>query len=207
MMMRLPAGVLLSVTLLVAGCATSPPASFYTLTAMSGAGEGGWASSSAPSVVLGPVHFPLFLDRPQIVQRASQNRLAINEFQRWGGTLQDDFLRVWMENLSILLESPRVFVHPNTPRTSMDVGVSADVLAFEGSADGAAVLRVRWVLLDPATRQVWQVEDGRYRRELAEPGDAAALTAALSLLLEDFSRDVAAAVHALASARPSDATS
>ncbi|WP_296806238.1 PqiC family protein [Thiocapsa sp.] len=188
--------------LVTTGCATSPPSSFYTLTPMRAMPDSGGAPSSGLSVGLGPVNFPQFLDRPQIVTRDAGNRLAIDEFHRWGGTIQDDFLRVWIENMSALLGTTSVFAFPNEVRYPLDFRVTADVLAFEGTSDGYAVLRARWIVLEHRTDQVLRVEETHYRRPLAEPKDEGALIAAMSETLGDFSRDVAVTLRQLPKPKP-----
>jgi uncharacterized lipoprotein YmbA len=192
-----------AILVLLGGCASSPPASFYTLTAMRAPPESGGPPNAALGVGLGPVTFPQFLDRPQIVTRDAGNRLSIDEFQRWGGTIQDDFLRVWIENMSTLLGTTSVFAFPNEVRYPLVFRVTADVLAFEGTSDGQAELRIRWMVLDHQNDQILRVEESRYQRSVTEPGDENALVAALSELLGDFSRDVAATLRAQPQPRPS----
>ncbi len=174
-----------------AGCATTPPATFYTLTATAGAPVADAGPSRALAVGLGPVTFPLYLDRPQLVRREPGNRLRIDDSRRWGGTLQDDFLRVWTENLSALLKTPSVFVFPSETRYPLDFRITADVLAFEGTDDGAALLKIRWILIDQPNQEVLLVEETQYQRPLPAPGDESALSIALSAVLGDLSRDVA----------------
>jgi hypothetical protein len=200
--------------LLVAGCASTPPSAFYTLTPLPEAsGRAGDLGGSGIAVGLGPVSFPQFLDRPQIVTRDGANRLVVNEFHRWGGTVQDDFLRVWGENLAYLLGSSRVALFPSESRMTLDYRVPAEVLAFEGAADGSAVLRVRWSVTDDRLRQSFAAREDAYRcpiRATAATGaspaadDAryAAVVAALSDCLGDFSRDVAAVLGGLPKPQP-----
>lgn len=199
-----------------AGCASSPPSSFYTLTALpevrarTGGIEGGGVALG-----IGPVVFPQFLDRPQIVTRAGANRLGLQEFRRWGGTVQDDFLRVWGENLSHLLGTSRVLVFPSESRMPLDFRITAEVITFEGLPEGAAMLRVRWAVLDSYLEQTLASREDTYRCPIipaaAGPapmpvgadgptptvGEAEALVAALSQCLGEFSRDVAAVVGGL----------
>lgn len=199
----IPLSLALSIGL--SGCASTPPSNFYTLAPIPA------FETAAPSkaeredrndrldeelaIGLGPVTFPLFLDRPQIVSRASANRLSIDELERWGGTLQDDFLRVWSENLALLTGSSRILILPSEIRYPLDVRLSAEILAFEGTAEGQAELRVRWSVLEPTLDQVLLARESRYQRAIAPPGDAQALLAALSLTLADFSREVAEALR------------
>jgi uncharacterized protein len=188
-----PAALNLALTLALGltGCATSPPSSFYTLTAIPGSTAEVAPKGSALSLGVGPVTFPAFLDRPQIVSRDGTNRLALDEFHRWGGSIQDDFLRIWSENLATLLGTSRVLIFPAEVRFPVDFRVSAQVLSFEGDAGGEAVLKVRWVVLDGLREQIVAVEESSYRSRLNPPGGQEALVAAMSETLGAFSRDVA----------------
>jgi uncharacterized lipoprotein YmbA len=192
----------LLVVLLAAGCATTPPSTFYTLTPIPDAAGGkATLSDSGLAVGLGPVEFPEFLERPQIVSRAGSNRLEVDELHRWGGSLQDDFLRVLGENLSRLLGTSRIQVYPADARFPLDFRVIADVLSFEGTATGEAVLRVRWSVLDPFTEQALVVRKTAYRRQ-ASGADREAMIAALSETVGAFSRDLADELRRLPKTHP-----
>ncbi|KAA6186990.1 membrane integrity-associated transporter subunit PqiC [Thiohalocapsa marina] len=224
-MTRLPYGRLtalllisLSMVWLLGGCASSPPSRFYVLTPMTTATAPAADIVGGPlSLGVGPVEFPQFLDRPQIVSRGG-NRLQLDEFERWGGTLQDDFLRVWSENLAHLLGTSRVVVFPSQTRLETDFRVLAEVLGFEGVPDAAVLLKVRWAVFDGDLQRALMSREDVYRCPVraASAGDLPALAAgngsdagadtgsatgarvaAMSRCLEAFSRDVAAAVRAL----------
>ena len=189
------AGIIASVGL--GGCASSPPSSFYTLSPLPAADGRGSLSGGGIGVGLGPVSFPVFLDRPQIVTRDAGNRLAVDEFHRWGGTLQDDFLRVWSENLAYLLDTSRVVVFPSEVRYPLDFRVTADVLTFERTPTDDAVLKVRWAVLDPYLEHALAVHENAYRHPLSQPANEQALVAAMSAALGAFSQDVANVLRAL----------
>jgi len=213
---------LVSWALWVGGCASTPPSRFYVLTPIPEAtGRGDDISGGGLSVGIGPVVFPQFLDRPQLVTRDGSNRLALNEFNRWGGGLQDDFLRVWGENLSHLLGTSRVIVFPSETRIPIDVRVTAEVLSFEGTPAREALLKVRWAVMDSYLEQALTVREDVYRCPVrATPGpdtsrsdqqalaaaEAEAVVAAMSQCLGDFSRDVAAVLRATPRPPPPAAT-
>ncbi len=179
------------------GCAT-PPSSFYVLTPVANAGAGASGLSGGRLAIgLGPVTFPQFLDRPNIVSRDGTNRLSLDEFHRWGGSLQDDFLRVWGENLAALLETSRILVFPSEVRAPLDFRILATVLSFEGNSGREAVLKVRWVVQDGQGDRVLAVRENRYTSPLRQGGGEEALVAAMSKCLGDFSRDVADLVREL----------
>jgi len=182
---------------LSAGCAT-PPSSFYVLTPMPGAaGRDSGISGGTLAIGLGPVTFPQFLDRPQIVAREGTNRLSLDELHRWGGSLQDEFLRVWSENLAMLLETSRILVLPSEVRTPVDFRILATVLDFEGISDREAILKIRWLVQDGQGDRVLVVREDRYTSPLRQGGGEEALVAAMSECLGAFSRDVAEVVREL----------
>ncbi len=191
------AGLAVAGLCLAAGCTTSPPASFFTLAPLPAAAGQAAPAGGDLGIGLGPVTFPAFLDRPQIVSRDSGNRLSLDEYRRWGGTIQDDFLRVWSENLSYLVGTSRIVIFPSEVRYPLDFRVTADVLTFEGTPAGEAVLKVRWAVLDPFLEQALAVHETAYRQPLAEPRDGSALISAMSAALGAFSKDVSAAIRRL----------
>ena len=82
--------------ILGAGCSSTPPARFYTLSSTSTPA----AASSELSVAVGPVAVPAAVDRPQIVVSLGPNRVWLDEFNRWAAPLQDDIARVVAKNLA-----------------------------------------------------------------------------------------------------------
>lgn len=192
---------LLLVGLTLTGCATEP-SSFYTLSStLPGSERSASLSDKGLAVGIGPVRFPAFLDRPQVVSRSGANRLLVDEFHRWGGSLDDDFLRVLGENLAQLLGTSRILVEPAEVRFTLDFRVVADVLSFEGTPGGDAVFRVRWGVLDPNMDQALVVRENSYRRR-AENESPEAMIAALSETLSAFSRDLADQLRRLPVAKP-----
>jgi hypothetical protein len=186
----------------LAGCASTPPANFFLLTPMEEAeGRAAALSDKGVRVGIGPVTFPDFLDRPQIVSRAGSNRLELDELNRWGGALQDGFLRTLSENLAHLLGTANILVYPTEVRFPVELRVIGNVLRFEGSADGEAVLKVRWAVFDAYSERPLAMRESVYRNRVAGKGTEA-LVAAMSESLGDFSRDLAGTLKQLPRPRP-----
>jgi uncharacterized lipoprotein YmbA len=205
--------------LLAAGCASTPPSTFFVLTPIpEAAGRGGDISGGSLSVGIGPVVFPQFLDRPQLVIRDGSNRLDVDEFNRWGGAVQDDFLRVWGENLAHLLGTSRIIVFPSESRMPIDFRITAEVVSFEGTPDQQALLKVRWAVMDSYLERTMAVREDVYRCPVAatpapattiasdknrrSTAESEAVVAAMSRCLGDFSRDVASVVGSLPKPAP-----
>ena len=67
-----------------AGCGSSPPSRFYTL-------SGTTAAAAAPSnlsIAVGPVTIPGAVDRPQMVVTTGANQVELDEFNRWAAPLR-----------------------------------------------------------------------------------------------------------------------
>src|SRR6267378_4965376 len=83
---------------LAAGCATTPAARLYTLSASSPAAE----TALDISVSVGPVSIPAAVDRPQIVVATAANQVRLEDFNRWTSPLQENLSSVIGENLAAL---------------------------------------------------------------------------------------------------------
>ena len=108
-------------------------------------------SGDVLAIGVGPVELPKFLDRPQIVTRKSQYRVAFSEFHRWAGSFSEDFLRVLAKNISVLLPVDRVSAYPWTDQFSPTYCIPLTVDQFDGQLGGHVVLNMTW--------SVWNQKD------------------------------------------------
>jgi uncharacterized lipoprotein YmbA len=193
MMHRLLAALWLG--LLVASCASTPPSRFYTLDATAAtAGPVTPGGGDGPlSLAIGPVDLPRYLDRPQIVSRDGQNRLSIDEFNRWGGALDEEIHRVLGDRLAARLATERIYRYPSRIVAATDYRVAVEFYAFDGIRDGPVRLDAVWSLLDDATAEVREVRRVRYL-DRADGADYAAYAAALGRLLARLADDIAVAI-------------
>lgn len=144
----------------LAGCASTAPSKFYTLTPMKAAD--GPASSvtfeGGSLLAVGPVRLPDYLDRPQIMTRSEGNEIRMHETDRWAGSLEGDVARVLIENLSVLLAGKKATVVQWTSAMQSMAPfrnrLGVDVLRFEGSVGGEVVLKARYALFGPDGRKV-----------------------------------------------------
>ena len=141
--------VIFIVIVICLGCrSAAPPVSFYTLSSIRGMEP--LPSQSLPVndmvVGIGPTQFPDYLDRPQIVTRSGPNRLNMSEFNRWGGKLDEDFLNIFAENISILLSTNKVVIYPWKGQASPDYRIALDIDQFEGQIGDSVLLNVTWTI-------------------------------------------------------------
>jgi uncharacterized lipoprotein YmbA len=141
---------LLLTVFFVASCSTTPPVAYYTLNTLPERQQEIPAAvmDDTLAIGVGPVEFPKFLDRPQIVTRKSQNQIQVSEFHRWAGSFPGDFSRVLAKNISILLPTDRVAVYPWGEQFSPTYRVKLDVEQFDGQVGERVVLEVTWMVTD-----------------------------------------------------------
>jgi uncharacterized lipoprotein YmbA len=134
----------------LAACSSTPPVAYYTLNTLPEMQQEIPAEVMDDTIAIGvgPVEFPKFLDRPQIVTRKSQNQIEVSEFHRWAGSFPGDFSRVLAKNISILLPTDRVAVYPWGEQFSPTYQIKLEVERFDGRLGERVVLEVTWMVTD-----------------------------------------------------------
>jgi len=193
-------GVSLSL-LLGWGCASTPASRFYTLSPLSGPvkAKADQPLSQGPTIGLGPIRFPDYLDRPGIVTRSSGNTIEIAGFDLWAGSFKDDFMRVLGENLSILLETDKMLFYPYIGVVPTDFRIGMNLNRFEGAPGDRVVLEATWIVLEGPDKKEGVVQ----KSQITEPvsgSDYQALVAAQSRAVEKLGREMAKAVQTLSAA-------
>jgi uncharacterized lipoprotein YmbA len=180
--------------LLASGCATtSRPVDFYTLSpaAVSGAQEPPAANCHDAVIGIGPVVWPSYLDRPQIVTRLSPNRISFDEFHRWAGPLEEDFQRVLAENLSKRLQTDYVIKYSGKLRNKIRYRVQLQIDQFDGQPGDAVTLKAAWSVIDENSDKTAALHEAAIREPAAGEGFEAMVVAA-SAAVAELSRQIAA---------------
>ncbi len=205
-----PVFVLLACAALgAAGCAQqSQPSDFYLLSYETPQPEPGKTTTmrEGPALGIGPIEFPQYLDRPQIVTRDGTNQLVIQEFSRWGGRLKESFTTVLTQALSAELETDRVSIYPWNLSAPIEYQVTVQVFSFDSDADGRSTLDARWSVVEVKSQKVLTMARSTYR-EVAETGideeddgvDYEAVAAAMSKDVAALAREIAAQIKSAAS--------
>jgi uncharacterized protein len=193
MMRRLAAlTILCALTVLAAGCGSTPASRFYTLNSPAVPAAG---APSNLSVSVGPVSIPGSVDRPQIVVSTGANQVGLDEFNRWASPLQTDIARAVAENLAALLGATRVTQFPQTLAVDTDFRVMIEVQRFEGSLGESTTLDAVWAV---RRSKDGKSETGRTKvRETVAQNGYDALVAAHSRAVARMSQDIAEVVRAM----------
>jgi len=196
-------GITFFLAVMLAGCAGQTPRSnFYMLStdAKPLAGVAGNCSSRAISV--GPVSWPRYLDQPRIVTRVGVNRLEESEFDRWGGSLEDDFSRTVIKNLTALLHSDLVVYYRRSEHFAPAYRVEIIVYQFDGQLGGNVTLDAKWSILAEASDKLEMVKTSSIREGTSGPGYEALVNAS-SLAVAQLSGEIAVQLDRLCAAVPS----
>jgi len=180
-------------TLAVIGCSSAPTTSYYTLNTLPAATA---HSSSDLVLAIGPIDLPEYLQRPQIVTRPEGNRLLVDEFNRWGGSLEEEIDRVLAQRLGGLLGTQRIYSYPSRIVADLDYRVSINVRAFDGTLGQTVTFDVAWSIINEHNSQVIHSDQAHYQATVTG-SDYNAYVAALSDSLEQFSHDLAVDVAAV----------
>lgn len=175
------------------GGGTKP--SFYALSSANDSTSAPLAAKPELGLAVGPIEFPRYLDRPELVTRDGSNQLLVADAHRWGGSLRNEILRVVADDLGRLLGTSRVVMYPTEPRFKADYRVLLDIREFERSAGGDVVLRVRWTIASvPGGAALIVAESGIAQTIASSSWDdvVAAESAALAALTRQIAERIAA---------------
>jgi uncharacterized protein len=192
--------IVLSIALaamLAAACGPSANARFYTLTSTATA-DG--ASAAGYAVAVGPVTVPGSVDQPQFVVQVAENRVAIQEFERWASPLDEGIARAVAGDLAVLLGTTQVATVPLPPGFAPAYQAAIDVQRFESKPGSGVLVDAVWVVRKSTggdTRMGRTVAS-----ETAGGEDFDALAAAHSRALAKVSGDIATAIRAAAATKP-----
>jgi uncharacterized lipoprotein YmbA len=195
----LPACLLLCL-LLASACGSllprSPSSSFYVLTAAEPPAAA--RPPAAPSVLLGPVVLPEYLDRRELVTRLASNQLRVEDLDLWAEPLRESVPRTIERDLTTALGEGTVQRSPWTGAAPPETAVSVEIRRFEKTSSGTVQLTATWTIREGSAGLV------RLRRvtSLSFPssGSTQAAVEGMSDALAALSREIAGGLRE--SARP-----
>jgi uncharacterized protein len=179
----------------LAACSGSAPSRFYTLspTAFDKPTQSVAASATKMVVGVGAVEIPDYLDRPQIVTRTSEHRLALAEFDLWGGSFKTDVNRVLLENLVNALPPDRFSVVALKYGVPFDCKVSLTIVRLDVEPGAGAILEAQWMLAGRDGKMNGQVRSTRLSEPAATndiPGAVGAMSRAIGRLSDEIAAEI-----------------
>ncbi|WP_448204294.1 PqiC family protein [Azospirillum sp. sgz302134] len=187
--------LLLSLSLLAA-CGTQP-SRFYHLSAVPVAEAPAVPAATANRRVVGldSVSIPGYLDRPEMVLRATGSRLVVKEFDRWGGPMDEMVTRTLAQDLEGQLPQMEVVELPLSRDFPLDQVVEVALDRFDAAENGPAVLEARWRIFDRGGDHLKRMGRTSAQEPVATPGDLGSVADALSRTLARLAGDLAAVLR------------
>ena len=154
------------------------------------------ANSSRPLAIgLGPIDFPDYLKRSQVVTRTSANELDLSPIDRWGEPLDENFRRVLSEDLAQMLGAQNIEDYPWSRKLDINYQIVVSVQRFETNADGQSQLIARWRIRDGASGK--ELYASQTTASSPAGGGAAGGAPALSQDVATLSRAIASQINQL----------
>ncbi len=168
------------------GCMmTSHPAHFYVLSPMLRNDNANAAAKSMQGAAfeIGPVEIPEYLNRPQIVTFHNSNVAHLAEFEHWAEPLKHNISRVIAENMSVLLNTDKVFIFPQKKRTPVEYQIEVNILRFDGELGKDLFLSALWSVVDVEKEEQLFIGRSNFKEKI-NGADYIAFTSAQSKALE-----------------------
>lgn len=132
--------------LMVTGCGSSPRSNHYLLTTDVSTPPDG----ETPSLGIGPVVVPEFLNRNSMVYSRQGNQLEISSTERWAEPLEAGIKRVVGINLASSLDTQDIRYFPWNAGKPPEFGISISLLSLDAD-DDEATLAAEWRVFRPTT--------------------------------------------------------
>lgn len=144
-------------SLLTNGCTSvSRPANFYLL--MPTVDKSNNSLSDKSWIIgVGPIQLADHLQRKQIVSRSNNNKLQIEEFERWAGELDDNISYVITENLNTLINTRAILSYPWTDTINLDYQIEVNITFFTVDENNNVKLIASWSIIDTNSDKLFYV--------------------------------------------------
>ena len=184
------AGAMLAMSIgMLGACSTPVQERYFVLSPDDVSGPSGNGTTAVMGI--GPITIPSHLDRSQIVTRSSDNRLVINQFDRWAEPLDENIQRVLIENLDRRLHPQRIETFPWNSRDGVVWQIVVDIGGFERQPDGSVQISARWKIVNFDSGETVVSErfsDSMMPRDTTTEGTVAAMSDLLARLSDSIAR-------------------
>ena len=179
-------------SVLLASCGTTPPNSYYLLSANSAGQSPG---KQSPSLGIGPIEIPEYLNRNGLVYNREENRLHIANYERWAEPIGSGIERVMTLNLASLLNTENIQAFPWYRSEEPDYGVQVTVMLLDADDDQATLI-AEWVIQKPESGEILNRRISQlYHNMPAGEVSPSQIAPAYSHLLNQLSEVIAAAIN------------
>ena len=148
--------------LLCISCGSSGPATKY-FTLYSVQADAMSEAPALPSLGIGPVRLPGYLDNSALVSRSGGAQLLVSGYNAWAEPLDGAIARVLSENLAQRLALDEVWAFPWDTRNRPRWQLQPSFTQFDGRRGDKITLIMNWVLIDTQSQEA--LKRGKIRIE------------------------------------------
>ncbi|MDN3512556.1 MAG: PqiC family protein [Candidatus Jettenia sp.] len=190
--------IILGALAIIVGCASTQPPKFYILNSIEKQAGQQKGSDAIQNITIGidSIEIPDYLDRSQIVTRSSRNELKIDEFNRWAGSLKENISLVVAENLSFLLLTDRVFVHPWISADSVNYWIHVKIIRLDTIPDNTVTMKALWTISGDRGKKEYITRTSEFTEKIGE-NSYCTIVAAMSRTFEKLSQEIASEIEKL----------
>jgi uncharacterized lipoprotein YmbA len=190
--------IMMGVLAVIIGCASTQPSKFYILNSIEKQEAQQKVADAMQNVTIeiASIEIPDYLDRSQIVTRSSRSELKVDEFNRWAGSLKENISLVLAENLSLLLSTDRVFVHPRISADSVNYWIHVEIIRLDAIPGDAVTMKALWTISGDHGKKEFITRTSEFTEKISE-GSYGMMAVAMSLTFEKLSHEIASEIEKL----------
>jgi uncharacterized lipoprotein YmbA len=103
-------------------------------------------SSKTLAIDLQLIHFPTYIDRPQVIVRNNDNTIKFSDLDRWAEPLRENILQTLRENLRVILPGAEVSISPWEDSTTNTIKTEIMVNKFSGKLGDHTDIDIGWII-------------------------------------------------------------
>lgn len=183
---------MLMLVLSMAGCSATAPSKYYVLSPIKDTTTTPFPEVNKIQVIgVGPIKFPKYFNRSQLIRFSGDNKVVVEEFNRWAEPVDQNFSRVLRTNLNTLLASSYAIDYPWKRAMNVQYQVTLDIYQFETGPDGSVNMKANWAIFNLTKGKKLKVVRKFNFSKKIDGIDYAKIVAEQSRALELLSRDIA----------------
>lgn len=177
---------------LLCACTDTRTSNYYMLTAFTGPAPTG----NHPSLGIGPIEVPRYLNRTSMVYGKEANQVTVSSYERWAEPLADGIERVLGFNLAANLNTQSIQSYPWSREGAPDYGIRVNILLLDANTD-TATMTAEWRVLTGPDRRLVSHRISQLSLPMTDTATyPASIAPAYSQLLLNLSEEIAATVRA-----------
>jgi uncharacterized protein len=148
---------------------------------------------------IGPIQFPGYLARHEVVTRTTDNEIKLSSRDRWAEPLDQNFTRALADDVGAMTNTWHVRTFPWHQPSDLDYQVRLEVRRFDVDSKGIAHLSGAWQVRDALTYDTYYAGESDIA-DAPQTGETAAAT--LSRAVGELSTQIANAIESTQGAHP-----